>query len=83
VLRGLSSSRDTDLASATSFANRALQIAPNNVRILRTKAVVLRAKGDLDEAAVLLRKVIEHAPQWGWARRDLGQILTRRLWRSS
>ena len=36
---------------------------------------MLRAQGDLDGAAALLRKVIELAPRWGWARRDLGQIL--------
>jgi adenylate cyclase len=75
VLNGFSSDRDADLARATDFANRALRLAPNDFRVLRNKAVVLRARGDLDEAAVLLRKVIEVAPQWGWARRDLGQIL--------
>ena len=75
VLNGFSSNRDADLARATNFANRALQLAPNDVEVLRNKAVVLRARGDLDEAAALLRKVIELAPRWGWARRDLGQIL--------
>ncbi len=75
VLLNFSSNRDADLARATNFVNRALQLKPNDVGVLRTKAIVLRARGDLDEAAVLLRKVIELAPQWGWARRDLGQIL--------
>jgi tetratricopeptide (TPR) repeat protein len=75
VLSGFSSNRNADLARATNFANRALQLAPNNASVLRNKAIVLRAQGDLDEAAVLLRKVIELAPQWGWPRRDLGQIL--------
>ena len=75
MLNGFSSNRDADLARATNFANRALQLAPNDVEVLRNKAIVLRAQGDLDEAAALLRKVIELAPQWGWARRDLGQIL--------
>jgi adenylate cyclase len=75
VLGGFSSDRDADLARATDFANRALLLAPNNVSVLRGKAVVLRARGDLDEAAALLRKVIELAPQSGWPRRDLGQIM--------
>ena len=75
VLGGFSSNRDADLARATNLANRALQLAPNDVQVLRNKAAVLRAQGDLDGAGALLRKVIELAPQWGWARRDFGQIL--------
>jgi adenylate cyclase len=75
VLSGFSSNRDADLARATNFANRALQLAPNDVMVLKDKAIVLRAQGDLDEAAALLRKVIELAPRSGWPRRDLGQIL--------
>ena len=75
VANDLSSDRDGDLARATNSANRALLLAPNDVAVLRSKAVVLRAQGDLDEAAALLRRVIELAPQWGWARRDLGQVL--------
>jgi tetratricopeptide (TPR) repeat protein len=75
VLSGFSSNRDADLARATNFANRALQLKPNDVGVLRAKATVLRARGDLDEAAVLLRKVIELAPQWGWPRLDLGRVL--------
>ena len=75
MINDFSSDRDADLARATNFANRALQLAPNDISVLRDKAIVLRAKGDLDEAAALLRKVIELAPQWGWPRRDLGQIL--------
>jgi adenylate cyclase len=75
VLNEFSTNRDADMARATNFANRALQLAPNDVGVLRDKAIVLRAKGDLDEAAALLRKVIGLAPQWGWPRRDLGQIM--------
>jgi len=75
VLDGFSSDREADLERARKAADRALQLAPNDIRVLRDKAIVLRAKGDLDEAAALLRKVIELAPQWGWAHRDLGQIL--------
>ncbi|HXA26019.1 MAG TPA: adenylate/guanylate cyclase domain-containing protein [Acetobacteraceae bacterium] len=75
IINEFSANRDADLALATNFADRALQLAPNDVSVLRSKAIVLRAKGDLDEAAALLRKVIELAPQWGWPRRDLGQIM--------
>ena len=75
VLGGFSSNRDADLARATNFANRALQLAPNDVDVLKYRAIVLRAQGDLDEAASLLRKVLELDPQRGWSRRDLGLIL--------
>jgi adenylate cyclase len=75
VLNGFSSNRDADLARATNFANRALQLAPNDVNVLKYKAIVLRAQGDLDEAAALLRKVLELDPLRGWSRRDLGLIL--------
>jgi tetratricopeptide (TPR) repeat protein len=75
VLTGFSSDRDADLARATKAADRALQLAPNDNGLLRTKAVVLRAQGNLDQAAALLRKVIERTPLWGWAHRDLGLIL--------
>jgi TolB-like protein len=75
VLTGFSSDRDADLARATKAADRALQLAPNDNHLLRTKAVVLRAQGNLDQAAALVRKVIERSPLWGWAHRDLGQIL--------
>jgi tetratricopeptide (TPR) repeat protein len=75
VINEFSTNRDADMARATDFANRALRLAPNDVGVLRDKAVVLRAQGDLDAAAALLRKVIELAPQWGWPRRDLGQVM--------
>jgi TolB-like protein len=75
VVNDFSSNRDADLARATKAADRALQLAPNDVNVLRAKANVLRAQGDLDDSAALLRRVIELAPGWGWARRDLGQVL--------
>jgi DNA-binding winged helix-turn-helix (wHTH) protein/TolB-like protein len=77
VLNGFSSDREADLSRATKVADRALQLAANDVHVLRNKANVLRAQGHLDQAAALLRRVIELAPQWGWARRDLGLILLR------
>jgi adenylate cyclase len=75
VLNGFSSNREADLIRATKASDRALQLAPNDIAGLRIKATVLRVKGDLDEAAALARKVIGLAPEWGWAHRDLGQIL--------
>jgi tetratricopeptide (TPR) repeat protein len=75
VSTDFSSNREADLARATNAADRALLLAPNDVRVLRSKAFVLRVQRNLDEAAALLHRVIELAPQWGWARRDLGQIL--------
>ena len=75
VLNGFSSDRDADLARATKAVDRALLLAPNDVDALRAKAIVLRAQGDLDEAAALSRKVIELDPQWGWRYRELGLIL--------
>ena len=59
VLNGFSSDRDADLAYAMKTVDRALQFAPNDHVTLREKANVLRAQGDLDGAAALLRKVIE------------------------
>ena len=53
VLSGFSSNRHADLARAMDFANRALRLAPNDVDVLRNKAVVLRAQGDPDGAAAL------------------------------
>ena len=65
VLNGFSSDRDADLARATKAVDRALLLAPNDVYALRAKAVVLRARGDLDGAAAVLRRVIELAPAVG------------------
>ena len=76
VLNGFSSDRDADLARATKALDRALQLAPNDVEDAEDKAIVLRARGDLDEAAVLSRRVIELAPAVGLGDIvDLGQIL--------
>jgi tetratricopeptide (TPR) repeat protein len=75
VRSNYSSDREADLARATKAADRALQLAPNDVNVLRDKAVVLQQQGHLEEAAALLRKVIEQATRWGWARRDLGETL--------
>jgi class 3 adenylate cyclase/TolB-like protein len=75
IRNDLSSNREADLSRAAKVIDRAIQLAPNDAAVLRTKGNVLRAQGRLDEAAALMRKVIELAPRFGWARRDLGMIL--------
>jgi TolB-like protein len=75
VLLGFSSDPDGDLGYAMRLLDRALQIAPNDVDTLSQKSVVLRAQGNLDEAAALLRKVLEIRPLWGFRYNDLGSIL--------
>ena len=66
VFDGFSSDHDADLATAIKAIDRALQLAPNDVEALRRKAFVLQAQGNLDEAAALIRKVIELDPLDGW-----------------
>jgi class 3 adenylate cyclase/TolB-like protein/Tfp pilus assembly protein PilF len=75
VLNGFSSDPDADLARATKAVDRALLLAPNDVYALRAKAVVLRARGDLDGAAAVTRRLIESDPQWGFRYFELGLIL--------
>jgi Flp pilus assembly protein TadD len=62
VSSGFSSNPEADLARATNAADRAVQLAPNDVRVLQSEAFVLRVQGNLDEAAALLRGLIELAP---------------------
>jgi DNA-binding winged helix-turn-helix (wHTH) protein/tetratricopeptide (TPR) repeat protein len=75
VLDGFSSDPDADLAYAIKAVDRALQFAPNDYFTLMEKAQVLRAQGDLDGAAALLRKVIELQPLQAWRYRELGWVL--------
>jgi adenylate cyclase len=75
VLNGFSSDRAADLNDAMTAADRVLLFEPNNVDALRAKATVLRAQGDLDGAAAVLRRVIELRPLWGYRYNDLGSIL--------
>jgi class 3 adenylate cyclase/TolB-like protein/Tfp pilus assembly protein PilF len=75
IRNDLSSNREADLARATKIVDRALQLTPNDASVLRSKALVLRAQGHLDEAAALLPQAIDLAPQWWWLRRDLGMVL--------
>jgi DNA-binding winged helix-turn-helix (wHTH) protein/TolB-like protein len=75
VLDGFSSDPDADLAYAIKAVDRALLFAPNDYFTLMEKAQVLRAQGDLDGAAALLRKVIELQPLQAWRYRELGWVL--------
>ena len=71
---GFSSDPAADLDIAIKAADRALLLAPNDVNVLRRKARVLHAQGKLDEAAALIRRVIELDPLDGWRFWELGQI---------
>jgi tetratricopeptide (TPR) repeat protein len=54
--------------------NRALQLRPNDWDILRQQSRVLRAQGDLDGAAAVIRKLLELNPQSAYRYFDLGII---------
>jgi adenylate cyclase len=71
---GFSSDRDADLETANKAADRALQLAPNDVEALRRKAYVLHEQGNLDGAVALIRKVMELDPRDGWLHDELGRI---------
>ena len=75
VLDGFSSDRDADLAYAIKTVDRALLLAPNDYSALIEKANVLRAQGNLDGAAALLRKVLEIKPLQAMRYRELGSIM--------
>jgi TolB-like protein/tetratricopeptide (TPR) repeat protein len=75
VRGGYSTNRDADLASALASVDKALQLAPNDWTSLREKARVLRAKGDWDGAAALLRSLIERKPLAAYRYFDLATIL--------
>jgi TolB-like protein/predicted Zn-dependent protease len=71
---GFSSDPDADLDIAIKAADRALLVAPNDVNVLRRKARVLDTQGKFDEAAALIRRVLEVDPLDGWRFLELGQI---------
>jgi tetratricopeptide (TPR) repeat protein len=75
VNTGFSSDPDADLTIAAKAADRALALKPNDYSTLREKANVLRAQGNLDEAAALLRGLIERDPLQAMRHRELGLIL--------
>jgi adenylate cyclase len=75
VLSGFSADPAADLTNATKAVDRALLRAPNDMLTLRAKETVLRAQGDLDGAAGLLRRLIALDPLWAYRYRELGIIL--------
>jgi TolB-like protein/Flp pilus assembly protein TadD len=74
VVIGFSSDRDADLATAIKAADRAFQLAPNDVDVLVPKVYVLQAQGNIDGSAALIRKVLELDPLNSWMHRRLGMI---------
>jgi adenylate cyclase len=71
---GFSSDPNSDLTIAAKAADRALALKPNDYMTLREKANILRAQGNLDEAAALLRGLIERNPLAAMRYRELGAI---------
>jgi adenylate cyclase len=74
VNNGFSPDPLADLTIAAKAVDRALMLAPNDYTTLREKANVLRAQGNLDEAAALLRGLIERNPTQAHRYRELGAI---------
>jgi Flp pilus assembly protein TadD len=62
-MNGYSTHPKADLARAISMIDRALQFRPNDWDILRQQSRVLRAQGDLDGAAAVIKKLLELNPQ--------------------
>ncbi len=75
AINGWSPDSAADLTIATKSVDRALASKPNDFMTLREKANVLRAQGNLDEAAALLRGLIERNPLSAYRHRELGVIL--------
>jgi adenylate cyclase len=75
VVSGLSSDPETDGALAAKAADRMLMIAPNDLGPLRTKAAVLRAQGNWDEAAAMSRRVIQLQPLESNRHSEYGMVL--------
>jgi tetratricopeptide (TPR) repeat protein len=75
VFNGFSLDPSADLALALRSVDQALLLVPNDYGTLRDKSRVLRAHGDLDDAAVIIRKLIEMNPSVSYRYNDLGWIL--------
>ncbi len=75
VLTGFSSDPQADLERAERSLDRLLKLAPEDYGALRIKSRMLRAQGDLDGAAALVRRTIELRPEIGYQYYDLGTIL--------
>jgi tetratricopeptide (TPR) repeat protein len=72
---GFSPDATADLAQALRSVDRALLLAPNDYGTLREKSRVLRAQGELDGAAAVIRRLIELKPSVSYRYNDLGWIL--------
>jgi class 3 adenylate cyclase/TolB-like protein/Flp pilus assembly protein TadD len=74
VLSGISADPKADSARALTMIDRALQLRPDDWDTLKQKSRVLRAQGDLDGAAAVIRKLLEMNPQSAYRYFDLGII---------
>ena len=54
--------RDFDFASAEASIRRALELEPNNPRVIHNSAMVIGSMGNLDEAIELYRRALEIDP---------------------
>ncbi len=75
VLNDWSAERAADLAAAQKAADRLLEANPRDVYQIRTKAYVLRAQGQLDQAMTLHRRALEIDPSIADSHREIGVIL--------
>jgi TolB-like protein len=75
VLFGYSADPEADLAVAAEAAGRMLLTDPNALYALRAKSFVLRAQGQWEEAAAVLRRVIALQPLEGNRRSEYGMAL--------
>jgi len=75
VLNDWSTDREADIAMAARTVDKLLEGRPRDVYLLRTKAYVLRAQGNMEQALAVNRRVIEIAPQLADSHREIGVIL--------
>ena len=75
VLNEWSTDRAADLAFAQKATDRLLEASPRDIYQLRTKAYVLRAQGNLEQAMALHRSVVEINPVIADSHREIGVIL--------
>ncbi len=75
VLNEWSVDREGDLAFAGRTVDRLLEGRGRDVYLLRTKAYVLRAQGNLEQALAVNRRVLEISPNLADTQREIGVIL--------
>jgi TolB-like protein/tetratricopeptide (TPR) repeat protein len=74
VLDEFSADRESDLAIAEKFTDRAFQLSPNNYAALRVRGKILRARGDFEGVSAVLRNLLERHPFDAMRRRELGKV---------